>query len=423
MNAADLKIRGTFLTMRAALAVMVATGDPGARLVARSSTDPKPLYDLIRSRGEVVSSALGIDLTASHKVANDVLRDRRFIVKTADSVTLDYLARPENEHLVRPLQDSLMSMNPPEHTRLRKLAAPAFTAKETARRVDRIDRVVKQYVDQLDPTKPFDLISAFASPVPIQVVSAFLGIPDADNVKFHRWGSVLGPSLDGVRTMAELTKLRGILQELSDFFDELIPFRRANPGDDVISGILLNEPKDAPLTRQELVAVTLLLLLAGLQTTLNLIGNGVLALLENPTERDRFLADPSLEANLVEEVLRYDSPVQFTIRTALKDLELAGTRMKGGRQILVLLAGANRDPREFTDPDRFDIARANARDHLSFSAGFHYCLGAGLARLVAGSAIRQLFQRFPKLELAGPVERADARVIRGAERIPLVGNG
>jgi cytochrome P450 len=183
----------------------------------------------------------------------------------------------------------------------------------------------------------------------------------------------------------------------------------------------VNEPEDAPLERREMVAITLLLLLAGLETTLNLIGNGVLALLEHDAERARFLADPQLETNLVEEVLRYESPVQFTIRTASEDITLAGTTVPKGKQILVLIGGANRDPRVFPDPDRFDIGRKNARDHLSFSAGFHYCLGAGLARLVAASALRQLFQRFPDLSLAGPVKRSSTRVIRGADSIPLVG--
>lgn len=421
MNLADLKLQGTFLTMRSMLRLMAAAGDPGAKLVAQSKKDPRPLYDSIRGAGEVTYSKLGIYMTASHQVASDVVRDARFIVETADSLTLDYLARPGNEHLVRPLQDSLMSMNPPEHTRLRKLVAPAFTLRETRRRSDRIDVIVKRYLDRLDPKAPFDLVPSYASPIPIQVVSEYLGIPEPDDQRFHRWGSVLGPALDGLKSMSELLKLRATLQELSDFFDELIAYRRANPADDVISGILLNEPKNAPLQRRELVAVTLLLLLAGLETTLNLIGNGVLALLEHKSERERFLAYPELEMNLVEEVLRYESPVQFTIRTASEDIALTGTTMPKGKQILVLLGGANRDPRVFPDPDRFDIGRQNARDHLSFSAGYHYCLGAGLARLVAASSLRQLFQRFPHLALAGPVKRTNTRVIRGAESIPLVG--
>ncbi len=421
MNLEDMKLQGTFLTMRSVLRLMAMAGDPGAQLVASSAKDPRPLYDSIRNKGEVIRSNLDIFMTASYSVANEVIRDSRFIVQTADSVTLDYLARPGNEHLVRPLQDSLMSMNPPEHTRLRRLVAPAFTLRETHRRSDRIDAIVKRYLDKIDPNTPFDLVPSYSSPIPIQVVSEYLGIPEPDDERFHRWGSVLGPALDGLKSMSDMTKLRTVLQELSDFFDELIAYRRANPGDDVISNVLLHEPKDAPLERRELVAVTLLLLLAGLETTLNLIGNGVLALLANDDQRARFLADPQMETNLVEEVLRYESPVQFTIRTASEDITLAGTTVSKGKQILVLLGGANRDPRVFPEPDRFDIGRENAREHLSFSAGFHYCLGAGLARLVAASALRQLFQRFPDLALAGPVQRSSTRVIRGADSIPLIG--
>jgi cytochrome P450 len=414
-----MKLQGSFWMLRSVVRLLAVTGDPASRLVGRSTESPYPLYDEIRGRGRLVSGKLPLFMSASHAVCDKILRDPRFIVVTADPITNAYLDQPENKHLVRPLQDSLMSMNPPEHTRLRKLVSPMFTLSALRRQQERIDAIVDKYLERLNTGGPVDLIHNFASPIPIQAVSALLGIPGPDDERFHRWGAVLGPALDGVKSMAELRTLRGTLVDLSEFFDELIAFRRQNPGDDVISGVLRLEPQDRPLDRRDLLAVTLLLLLAGLETTLNLIGNGVLALFAHPEQRERLVAEPDLATNMVEEILRYDSPVQFTIRNVREELELEGVRMTPKKPVLVLMAGANRDPEVFENPSAFDIGRANARDHLSFSAGIHYCLGAGLARMVAATAVRKLFERYPDLRLAGPVVHAQTRVIRAALHIPV----
>jgi cytochrome P450 len=274
-------------------------------------------------------------------------------------------------------------------------------------------------LDKLDPSQPVELIQQYAAPIPIYAMCAVLGIPEPDIERFARWGSILGPSLDGAKTVPQLDVLRGTLVELSAFFDELIAFRRKNPDNDVVSQMVRAELDGRPLDRKELLAVTLLLLLAGLETTLNLIGNGVLAFCAYPEQRRLLVEHPELAENAVEEVLRFDSPVRATVRRAREDVTVAGRTIKAKKDVLVLLGGGNKDPRVFADPYRFDIKRANARENLSMSAGVHYCLGAGLAKMVGASALRELFLRFPDLRLAQDAQRGDTRVIHSALKVPV----
>jgi cytochrome P450 len=400
---------------------MAKSGDFAAQVMAKGGDhDMDPLYERVRARGDLVRTKLGVYITGSHATANEILRDRRFVVTKGDYVTQKYLERPENTHLVKPLKNSLMLMNPPEHTRLRKLVWPSFTHEALRGRTPYIEEVVATYLDRLDTGEPVDLIEQFAAPIPIHAMCKVLGIPDPDVARFASWGSILGPSLDGARSVPQLKVLRATLVELSEFFDELIAFRRREPADDVVSQMVNAELDGRPLDRKELLAVTLLLLLAGLETTLNLIGNGVLAFAKHDDQRRLFIDEPELTENAVEEVLRYDTPVRCTVRRAREDLTVAGEPFKAGKDVLVLLGGGNKDPRVFDDPHRFDIRRPNARDHLAMSAGVHYCLGAGLAKMVGAAALRGLFQRFPDLQLAEPPTRGDTRVIHSALRIPVL---
>ena len=416
----DLDLRMMCWTISTLTRRMAGRGDPVARVMAKGGDhDLEPVFDEVRAEGDLVRSKLGLFVTASHATANEALRDRRFLVTQGDVITHRYLKRPENAHLVKPLKDSLMLMNPPEHTRLRKLVWPSFTHDALRARQGQIDAIVERYLDKLEGAERVDLVEEFAAPIPIHAMCAILGIPEPDVERFARWGSILGPSLDGARSLDQLTVLRGALVELSEFFDELIEYRRKNPEDDVVSRMVNAELDGKPLQRSDLLAVTLLLLLAGLETTLNLIGNGVLAFLGHPEQKKLFMERPDLTENAVEEVLRYDSPVRCTVRRAREDVVLAGQTVKAKKDLLVLLGGGNKDPRVFPDPQRFDIQRENARDHLSMSAGVHYCLGAGLAKMVGGSALRGLFRRFPEAAVDGKVERGDTRVIHSALSIPL----
>jgi cytochrome P450 len=241
-------------------------------------------------------------------------------------------------------------------------------------------------------------------------------VSDAEHRRMIRWGATLGKSIDGMGSVAQVRELRSTLREVNDFLAARIAEHRVTPNDDVIGRMLA----DGTLTERELLATSGLLLAAGFETTVNLIGNGVLALLADPAARQRLIDDPDATDNIVEEILRLDPPIQYTARLALNDdARLAGRPLSKGTAVLLLTAAANRDPAVFADPHRFDPDRANAREHLTFSGGAHYCLGAGLARMEGGIALRALFRRFPDLRVAGTVRRRPSRAVRGPMRLPV----
>ncbi|HEX4224291.1 MAG TPA: cytochrome P450, partial [Pseudonocardiaceae bacterium] len=398
-------------------------GDPSAAVLARDpDTEPYRLYERVRSRGEINRSRLGMYASASHSVINSILRDQRFGVRTAnDFVRQSFQSGVGHGDTVHPIQDSFLSLDPPTHTRLRKMVAPWFTPKALRARTERIEQVVDGFLDELGDRDEFDLIDDFAVRVPVQVICDLLGVPGEEYPKFIPWGAILGASLDDVRTVAEYHRLRGALGEMAGYFTELIDRRRTEPGDDLISELVAAGDTDHQVLHADLLASTELLLVAGFETTVNLIGNAVLALLRNPDALAWFLAHPDRADDLVEEVLRHDPPVQFTMRMAHQPVTVAGVDFKADDPILLLLAGASRDPAVFTAPEVFDPTRANNRDHLAFSAGVHYCLGAGLARIEAAVALRALFTRYPNLTLAGKPRRRHSRNINGMLHLPVRG--
>ncbi|MEU6151714.1 cytochrome P450 [Actinosynnema sp. NPDC047251] len=392
-------------------------GDPAARLLGMSPTrDPYPDYESVRERGPVVKSKMGLYLTASHELCDSLLRDPGFGQLAAGELSpIDSVAHIGPRRLVNPVEDSFLMLNPPDHTRLRRLVSPWFTPRGLRDQVATVERVVEEYLDEVAGRPTFDLVGDFAARVPIQVIADLLGVPDADHAAFARWGSALVNALDGVRDLKELRALHNGLREFEEFLDGLIDHRRRHPGDDVVSRLVANED----LRREDLIATTELLLVAGFETTVNLIGNAVLAVLAHPEVRERLLDDPGCAEAVVEETLRLDPPVQYTVRTPFETTEVAGTSVPRGTPIMLLLAGANRDPAVFADPHRFRPGRPDGREHLAFSAGIHYCLGANLARMEGAAALRGLFRRFPDLRAAGRVRRRPSRVIRGPERFPV----
>lgn len=248
------------------------------------------------------------------------------------------------------------------------------------------------------------------------MICDLLGVPDHEYPRFIRWGAIVALALDSTWTLADYRRLRTALAEMSVFFTDLIAERRAHPGDDLVSQLAT---VDEELALTDLMATVELLLVAGFETTVNLIGNGVLRLLHDPDARAWLLAHPDRADDVVEEVLRHDPPVQYTMRLAHEPVTLAGTSIPTDTGIVLLLAGANRDPAVFTEPDRFDPTRPNNREHLAFSAGIHYCLGAGLARIEAAVALRALFERHPDLRAAGAVKRRRSRNIHGVRVLPV----
>jgi cytochrome P450 len=271
-------------------------------------------------------------------------------------------------------------------------------------------------IKDLPRDEPFDLISAFAAPLPVAVITELFGIPDADADEFVRHGTEFGSAIGGIQSLAHARRLLETRDRLAEILDKVIRHRRREPGDDLMSRIA---SADGQVRSDELMPLCTLLLIAGFQTTVSLIGNTVLALLSNPDQR-RLLADcPDLADRAVEECLRYDAPVQRSARLTTVAGEIGGTEVPAGETIVIGIGGANRDPAVFTDPNKFDITRANAKEHISFSGGAHYCIGAPLARLEATEAVREIMTAAPKLRIAGPLERQSGGLVRGLRRFPV----
>ncbi|MET0694757.1 MAG: cytochrome P450 [Propionibacteriaceae bacterium] len=382
--------------------------DPLARLHLRAGhRDPYPLYREIAARGRLSETPLMNYQTVSHAVINQVLRDRRFGVETVDRA-----AGANTNHKL-----SFLEMDPPDHTRLRRFAAPSFSPRNVAGFGDRIQGVVDELLANVPSGQTFDLISTLAAPMPIAVITDLLGIPDADADEFAYYGATIGSALSGVQSLAHARRLVIAERQLARIFGGVFDLKRREPGDDVISRLIAAEGDT--VQPAEFVPLCKLLLIAGFETTVNLIGNTMLALLDHPDQWRLLTDDPSLAGRAIEEGLRYDAPVQRTVRVAKQEVELEGRTVQPGELVVVLIGGANRDPEVYPDPDRFDILREPGVEHLAFSSGIHYCLGAPLAKLEATIAIRTLAERFPSLQRSGRVERRSGTVIRGLRRLPV----
>lgn len=420
-------------------------GDAVARIATPAGrANPYPVYRHVRETGRLVPSMIGL-LTAHHDLCEAVLRDHeafgsapvpvpprrppnalgRMIqaIATEDVPVLREGRRPvsmEFDDVPDPLGDeSMIGMDPPDHTRIRRMMSRAFTPRAVARVRSRVEEVAEELLDQA-PRTDFELMSGYAGVLPVVVISELLGIPTKDWERVKAWGDVLATGLDVIGA-APPSQVAPALRGLADYLTELFEQRRREPGDLVIDTLIAGSGPEVAdgLTDRELMATATLLLTAGFETTVNLIGNGVRALIEHPDQRALVQADPELMPNAVEEVLRWEPSVQMTSRLARRDTELAGRPVRKGTSVIVMLAGANRDPDVFADPDRFDVTRANAREHLSFAAGVHYCVGASLARLEAEVALRALFRRYPDLALSGRITPGKGLILRGPRRLPL----
>lgn len=379
--------------------------DPLARLSLRPGrADPYPLYEQLRARGTLTLTRRGNWVTTSHRVCGAVLRDRRFGAAAA--------GEPDE------MEISFLGKNPPDHTRLRRVAAPAFSPKAVATYAPRIEQVAGQLLDEAAGKREFDLVSDFAAPLPIAVITTLMGVPESDTETFTRYGVLLGGALDGIRSLRHAAQLQAANDELGQLFENLFALRRKEPHDDVVSHIVAAQGDQ--VRPDEMLPICFLLLIAGFETTVNLISNGVIALLSHPEQWKAMCADPeSLAPKAVEETLRYDPPVHLTGRHALEPLELEGRQIRKGQEVITLLAGANRDPEVYDNPATFDLSRDNPVPHLAFSSGIHYCLGQPLATLEAKIALRLIAERLPGLRQAGPVSRRNATIIRGPLTLPV----
>jgi len=416
---------GTYLMRRVVEPTVIRwyqwRGDPLARWMRpESKADPYPMYEELRP-GDPVRSGLGAWVTVSHATAEAVLRDRRFSPSPTHMRRYKPPSYPPGDPRADLPAADLLTMDPPDHTRIRRLVSGAFTPKAIAALEPWIREVAAGLLDQAG-SSDFDLIDALAFPMPIAVICHLLGVPAEDQAKFRAWGHDVAATLEPQTAGAALSQSRAAEVALTGYLRDLVSKRRADPDDSLLSDLIAAEEDGERLTHAELVAVALLLLVAGFETTVNLIGNGTVALLTAPDGRpqwDRLRHDPALVPAAVEELLRYDSPVQMTSRNATQDVELGGTLIRQGTPVVVAIGGANRDPAVFDEPARLLIDRPNAGRHLSFSLGIHHCLGAALARLEGRIAIEELTSRYPALALAGTPVRRPLLVLRGFESVPV----
>ncbi len=319
--------------------------------------------------------------------------------------------------LVQTISMSLLELDPPAHTRLRLLVSKAFTPRAVARLQGRVQQITDELLDAASGMERFDLVEALAYPLPVTVIAEMLGVRPRDLDLFKRWSNTLALTVNAILTPDEIRAIMQAADEAHAYFETIIEDRRRQPRDDLVSALLAAEEEGDRLTHDEMLAVLLLLLVAGNDTTRNLIGNGMLALLRNPGELRRLREDPGLIESAVDELLRYDSPIQLNDRTAREDMEIGGKSIRAGKRVVAFLGAANRDPEVFDDPDNLDIGRDVKSHHLAFGRGIHYCLGASLAVLEARIAFASLLERFPSIRLAAAPCYRDSAALRGLDHL------
>jgi cytochrome P450 len=400
-------------------------GDPLGRLLRDAEVRDRPfeLYEEVRDRGQLSTGSLGL-VTASHAVASDILRSENFGVgwdrSTAPGVIRWALRFGDDLDATGVAEPpSMLVVDPPDHTRFRRLVSRAFTPRAISAFEPMVQRTADELLDALERREgTVDLVDAYAAQLPVLVIAELLGVPTERRADFLRWGAAAAATLDPGLPFGRYLAAERALRAMHVFLREHFVRLRRDPGTDLVSR-LVGLPDGEALTERELHATVMLLLGAGFETTVNLLGNAVVLLDAHPDQWEFLIADPSGWDNAVEEVLRHDSPVQITGRTAKAAVTVAGSQIRPGSRVTVLLGAANRDPEVFAQPALFDVTRSNAREHLAFSAGIHYCVGAGLARLEGVVGLRTLAERFPGLRVNGLPERRDLRTLRGYERLPV----
>ncbi|MGW4096373.1 cytochrome P450 [Mycobacterium sp. NPDC004974] len=402
-------------------------GDPQARLIADPAVraDPAPFADEMRRRGPIVRGR-AILMTFNHDVATELLRSDDFRVSRLGGnlpKPLRWVAdKTDNGSLHPLLPPSLLAVEPPDHTRYRKLVSSVFTTRAVARLRERVQETANELLDSMDDDGVVEIVDRYCAQLPVAVISDILGVPDADRSQILRFGELGAPSLDIGLTWRQYQEVNSGIHGFETWLTGHLRQLRRNPGEDLLSQIIQASDAGAagePLNEAELRALAGLVLAAGFETTVNLLGNGIRMLLDHPEHLQTLAMRPELWPNTVEEILRLDSPVLMSARVALRDTEVAGTPVQAGELVIIHLAGANRDPAVFTDPHRFDIERDNAGRHLSFSGGRHFCLGAALARAEGQVGLQTFFDRFPDARAAGEGSRRETRILRGWSTLPI----
>ena len=386
-------------------------------LSRQTAQDPYPVYAALRERDPVHRSGLmNAWLFTRHADIDTILRDHR---RFGNDPRKGNLSRRQRANLPADEEFTMLFLDPPDHKRLRALVNKAFTPKAVNALEPHIRKLLGALLDEIDDPAGFDLMQAVAQPLPVIVIAEMLGVPPEDRAQFKVWSDQRARTLEPSIAARERALAETANQSLNEYFRPIIEERRAAPKDDIVSALAQAEEEGDRLTEREMLNMLRLLLIAGNETTTNLIGNGVLALLRHPDQLQRLREDPSLIPSAVDELLRFDSPVQTDFRRVLEDCEVNGFPLKKRDNIVVLLGAANRDPDVFEEPDRLDVGRGD-RSHLSFGRGIHHCIGAPLARLEGRIVLEVLLERFSQISLRGENPRfRNSIVLRGLESLPV----
>ena len=387
-------------------------------------SDPYPVVSRLREQDPVHHSPLGFYVLTRYEDCANILRDPRSSNDFTNSEAAVEEAAKQGLDLRELAAEGarpFLFMDPPDHTRLRGLVSKAFTPRVVEELRPRAQQVVDRLLDAAVARGEFDVIADLAYPLPVTIISEMLGVPAEDHEVFQGWSREMARSLDPdfVLPPDVLERRERASEEFAEYFRALIAKRRGDLRDDLVSALIAVEDGGETLSENELLSTCILLLIAGHETTVNLIGNGMLALLRHPDQMALLRSDPALIKTAVEELLRFDPPVQLTGRTAKEDIPLSEGVLPKGQQAILLLGAANRDPRQFVDPDRLDITRAENR-HLAFGMGIHFCLGAPLARIEGQIAIGEMARRLGSAELAVAEPAYKENVtLRGLASLPV----
>lgn len=388
--------------------------------------DPYPFYDRLRELEPVHHSPLGFTVLTRYEDVARALRGAEFArdVEAHTPPPTDPIRLRRREQLQRRRDEGLaaktiLNLDPPDHTRLRRLVSLAFTPTAIERLRPRVQQLVDDALDVAAERGSLELVDELAFPVPFQVISDLLDLPTDRSDEVRDWSQALTASLEPTADEATLDAADTASSEMGAYLRDVIEHRRTHLGDDLLSALLQVEEAGDRLSTVELFSFVTLLYVAGHETTVNLIGNGTLALLRHPDQFRRWHDDPSLSTNAVDELLRFDGPVQQTVRVPTEAVRFGDDEVVAGSLVMTVLGAANHDPAVFEAPHELRLDRPNANRHLAFAAGVHYCLGASLAKLEAGVAIGSLVRRFPGLHLAGEPHWRDRLTIRGVDHLPL----
>ena len=388
--------------------------------------NPNPYFHYLRDTAPVHRSGTGAIFLTRYDDCRELLRDNRF-GKVASGANLVPNADPEVDALRRQRieqartegrRESMLFLNPPHHTRQRNLVSRAFTPRRVGELRSQIRVLADHVVDDFVERGGGDLLEHVGFPLPVAVIGTLVGVPEAD---WHQFRELISTSAAAIEPAATADEIRAASESnriVRDYFDDLIEQRRRDPKDDLLSDMIAVEEAGDSLHPDEITAVAVLLFAAGFETTTNLIGNSMGALLRNPDEMQRLWSEPDLLPSAVEEVLRWDSPVQFDARTAMEPADVFGESVDKGTRVVTLLGAANRDPSHFDDPDRFDVARDEGPP-MSFASGIHFCLGANLARVEGHEVFGSLIERCATIEQDGPLVQRPRMTLRGFQSVPV----